>query len=44
MVTIRGNSYRMRQRTELRQTLHPPQDAEPVPARRRLARQEAATI
>jgi hypothetical protein len=42
LVTIRGNSYRMRQHTELWQTLHAPQDPEPA-ARRRRARQEAAT-
>jgi hypothetical protein len=29
LVTIRGNSYRMRQHTELWQTLHAPQDPEP---------------
>jgi len=42
LVTIRGNSYRMRQHTELWQTLHAPQDPEPA-ARRRRARQEAST-
>jgi DNA replication protein DnaC len=31
LVTIRGNSYRMRQHTELWQTLHAPQDPEPPP-------------
>ena len=41
LVTIRGNSYRMRQHTELWQTLHAPQD--PEPARRRRPRQEAST-
>ena len=41
LVTIRGNSYRMRQHTELWQTLHAPQD--PEPARRRRSRQEATT-
>ena len=42
LVTIRGNSYRMRQHTELWQTLHAPQDPEPA-SRRRRARQEAST-
>ena len=42
LVTIRGNSYRLRQHTELWQTLHAPQDPEPT-ARRRRARQEATT-
>ena len=42
LVTIRGNSYRMRQHAELWQTLHAPQDPEPG-ARRRRARQEATT-
>jgi hypothetical protein len=42
LVTISGNSYRMRQHTELRQSLHAPQDPEPA-ARRRRARQEATT-
>jgi len=41
LVTIRGNSYRMRQHTELSQTLHAPQESEPAARRRR--RQEAAT-
>ena len=41
LVTIRGNSYRMRQHSELWQTLHAPQDPEPA-ARRRRSRQEAA--
>jgi hypothetical protein len=44
IVTIRGNSYRMRQHTDLWQTLHAPQDPDPTPTRRRRARQEAATI
>ena len=35
LVTIRGNSYRMRQHTELWQTLHAPQDPEPARRRRR---------
>src|SRR5499425_2077812 len=45
LVTIRGNSYRMRQHTELWQTLHAPQDPEPARRRRRRtpARQEAPT-
>lgn len=30
LVTIRGNSYRLRQHTELWQTLHAPQDPEPA--------------
>jgi len=42
LVTIRGNSYRMRQHTEPWQTLQAPQDPEPG-ARRRRSRQEAAT-
>ena len=42
LVTIRGNSNRMRQRSELWQTLHAPQDPEPA-ARRRRSRQEATT-
>ena len=42
LVTIRGNSYRMRQHTVLWQTLHAPQDPEPA-TRRRRARQEATT-
>ena len=41
LVTIRGNSYRLRQHTELWQTLHAAQDPEPASRRRR--RQEAAT-
>ncbi len=41
-VTNRGNSYRMRQGTELWQTLHVNHDAEPGPNRRRRARQEVA--
>ena len=32
IVTIRGNSYRMRQHTELWQALHATQDPEPAPA------------
>ena len=43
LVTIRGNSYLLRQHTELWQTLHAPQDPEPVAARRRRSRQEATT-
>jgi DNA replication protein DnaC len=42
LVTIRDNSYRMRQHTELWQTLHAPQDPEPA-ARRRRSRQEVTT-
>ena len=41
LVTIRGNSYRMRQHSELWQTLNALQDPEPA-ARRRRSRQEAA--
>jgi DNA replication protein DnaC len=44
IVTIRGNSYRMRQHTELWHALHTAQDSEPAPKRRGRARQEAATI
>jgi DNA replication protein DnaC len=43
LVTIRGNSYRMRQHTELWQTLHGHQDAEPAAPRRRRTRQEGST-
>ena len=42
LVTIRGNSYRMRQHTELWQTLHAAHDDAPA-ARRRRPRQEVAT-
>ncbi|GMV22405.1 MAG: hypothetical protein AMXMBFR57_23540 [Acidimicrobiia bacterium] len=42
LVTIRGNSYRMRQHTELWQSLPAPQDPEPS-GRRRRTRQEAPT-
>jgi len=42
IVTIRGNSYRMRQHTDLWHTLHAP-DPEPSSNRRRRPRQEAAT-
>src|SRR5436190_21465627 len=41
LVTTRGNSYRMRQHTELWQTLHAAQ--EPEPASRRRRRQQLAT-
>jgi len=41
LVTIRGNSYRMRQHTELWQALQTPSDPEPS-GRRRRARQEVA--
>jgi DNA replication protein DnaC len=44
IVTIRGNSYRMRQHTDLWQSLQAPQDPDTAPTRRRRARQEAATI
>jgi DNA replication protein DnaC len=43
IVTIRGNSYRMRQHTDLWHALHTTQDPEPAPGRRRRARQEVAT-
>jgi hypothetical protein len=43
-VTIRGNSCRRRQPTDLWQTLHAPQNPDPAPTRRRRARQEGATI
>ena len=42
IVTIRGNSYRMRQHTELWHALHTP-EPEPTSNRRRRPRQEAAT-
>jgi len=43
LVTIRGNSYRMRQHTELWHALHSPHDADPPSGRRRRTRQEVAT-
>jgi IstB-like ATP binding protein len=43
IVTIRGNSYRMRQHTDLWHALHTTQDSEPASSRRRRARQEVAT-
>ena len=43
LVTIRGNSYRLREHTELWQALHAP-EAEPTATRRRRPRQEVATI
>ena len=44
LVTIRGNSFRMRQHTELWQTLHAAQAPDEAPAaRRRRSRQEVAT-
>jgi DNA replication protein DnaC len=43
IVTIRGNSYRMRQHTDLWHAVQTPQDPEPTPSRRRRARQEVAT-
>jgi IstB-like ATP binding protein len=43
IVTIRGNSYRMRQHTELWQALHTTADPEGGPHRRRRTRQEVAT-
>src|SRR5262245_9099353 len=42
LVTIRGNSYRIRQHAEVWQVLQAPQDPAP-PARRQRTRQEAAT-
>jgi hypothetical protein len=42
IVTVRGNSYRMRQHTDLWHALHTP-DPEPTSTRRRRPRQEAAT-
>jgi len=42
IVNIRGNSYRMRQHSELWQTLHAAPDSEPA-SRRRRPRQEVAT-
>jgi DNA replication protein DnaC len=42
IVTIRGNSYRMRQHTDLWHALHTP-DPEPPSNRRRRPRQEAET-
>jgi len=42
IVTIRGNSYRMRQHTELWQALHTTPDPDAGPRRRR-TRQEVAT-
>ena len=45
LVTIRGNSYRMRQHTELWQTLQPDvDDAEPVRRTRKSKRQVTETI
>ena len=44
IVPIRGNSYRMRQHTDLWHALHTTQDPEPAPSRRRRARQEVATV
>jgi DNA replication protein DnaC len=43
IVTIRGNSYRMRQHTELSQALHPTPDPDAGPQRRRRPRQEVPT-
>lgn len=43
IVTIRGNSYRMRQHTELWQALHPSQEPETTTTRRRRTRQEVTT-
>jgi hypothetical protein len=42
-VTIRGNSYRMRQHTELWQALQSNQEPEPPTNRRRRNRQEVPT-
>jgi IstB-like ATP binding protein len=43
IVTIRGNSYRMRQHADLWHALHTTQDPEPTAGRQRRARQEVAT-
>src|SRR5690606_10709361 len=43
IVTIRGNSYRMRQHTELWQALHTTPDPDASSQRRRRTRQEVAT-
>jgi hypothetical protein len=43
IVTIRGNSYRMRQHTELWQALHATQEPDSTPTRRRRNRQEVPT-
>lgn len=43
IVTIRGNSYRMRHHTELWHALHTAQEPEPAPKRRGPPRQEVAT-
>lgn len=43
IVTIRGNSFRMRQHTDLWHALHTAQEPEPAPAKRRRTRQEVAT-
>ncbi len=43
IVTIRGNSFRMRQHTDLWHALHTTQEPEPTPGRRRRTRQEVAT-
>ena len=43
LVSIRGNSYRMRQHTELWHALHARQEPESPVARRRRPRQEATT-
>lgn len=43
IVTIRGNSYRMRQHTELWHALHSNQEPESTPSRRRRNRQEVST-
>ena len=44
LVTIQGNSYRLREHTELWQALHAPQDPDSQAGRRRRSRQEVATI
>ena len=43
IVTIRDNSYRMREHTDLWQGLHTAPDPEPVSNRRRRTRREVAT-
>lgn len=43
IVTIRGNSYRMRQHAELWQALHTTREQDPTPNRRRRSRKEVPT-
>ena len=44
LVTIRGNSHRLREHAELWQALHAPQDPDPHAGRLRRSRQEVAMI